>query len=114
MSSDLIKVLKRIMPGILIFVVGLVYFYYLPTHYDFDGTVFSQTLRFALIKGDLAQIIQPHHPLYFPLNYFIYKSLKTAVGYNVLEYFHLQLFSLFFGLLTLMFFYKILKKAICH
>ena len=112
MSSDLSKVLKKIMPGIVIFLLTLLYFYYLPTSYDFDGTVFSQTLRTALIKNDLGHAIQVHHSLYYPVNFFIYKILQLATGYNVLEYFHLQLFSLLFGLLTLIVSYKILKRTV--
>ncbi len=112
MSSDLSKVLKKIMPALLISLTGLIYFYYLPTGYDFDGTVFSQTLRNVLIQGGLGQFIQAHHPLYYPLTFFAYKTLQITTGYNVLEYFHLQLFSLFFGLFTLVYFYKIVKKAI--
>jgi len=112
MSSDLSKVLKKIVPGIVIFLVALLYFYYLPTSYDFDGTVFSQTLRTALIKNDLGQAIQVHHALYYPVNFFLYKILQLSTGYNVLEYFHLQLFSLLFGILTLIVSYKILKRTI--
>lgn len=99
------------MPGVVIFLVGLLYFYYLPVRYDFDGTVFSQTLRSILIKGGLADAIQAHHPLYYPVTFFLYKALQLTTGYNVLEYFHLQLFSLLFGLLTLTFFYKIIKRV---
>jgi len=112
MSSDLSKVLKKMMPALLISSIGLIYFYYLPTSYDFDGTVFSQTLRNVLIKGGLGEVIQAHHPLYYPLAFFIYKALQITAGYNVLEYFHLQLFSLFFGLFTLIYCYKIVKKAV--
>ena len=112
MSSDLKKILKKMMPALLISAVGLIYFYYLPTSYDFDGTVFSQTLRNVLIKGGLEEIIQAHHPLYYPLAFFIYKALQITTGYNVLEYFHLQLFSLFFGLFTLVYCYKIVKKTV--
>jgi hypothetical protein len=112
MSSDLSKILQKIMPGIVIFLLTLLYFYYLPTSYDFDGTVFSQTLRTALIKNDLGQAIQVHHSLYYPANFYIYKALQISIGYNALEYFHLQLFSLLFGLLTLVVSYKILKKTI--
>lgn len=114
MSSDLSKLLKKILPGVLISLVGLTYFYYFPVHYDFDGTVFSQALRYALLKDDLIHTIQPHHLFYFPINFYSYKFLKTATGYNVLEYFHLQLFSLFFGLMTLIFSYKIIKKTVEH
>ncbi|MFC2155585.1 hypothetical protein ACFLRB_03720 [Acidobacteriota bacterium] len=112
MSSDLSKVLKKMMPALLISSIGLIYFYYLPTSYDFDGTVFSQTLRDVLIKGGLGEVIQAHHPLYYPLAFFIYKALQITAGYNVLEYFHLQMFSFFFGLLTLVFCYKIVRKAV--
>ncbi len=112
MSGDLSKLLRKILPGVVISLVGITYFYYLPVHYDFDGTVFSQALRYALIKGGLIHTVQPHHLLYFPFNFFTYKFLKITTGYNVLEYFHLQLFSLFFGLMTLILIYKIIKKTI--
>lgn len=96
--------------GLMLFGIGLIYFIHLPVSYDFDGTVFSHYLRYALLKNDLAATAQPHHPLYMPVNYLIYKGLNAAVGYNVLEYFHLQLFSLCFGLLTLWVSYKIIKQ----
>jgi hypothetical protein len=92
-----------------LFFIALVYFRYLPMSYDFDGTVFSHHLRYALVKGDLNLDQHPHHLFYFPCNYFLYKLLHGLVGYQVLEYFHLQLFSLVFGLLTLGVVYKILN-----
>jgi hypothetical protein len=91
--------------------IGLFYFIYLPVSYDFDGTVFSSYLRYALIRDNLSEVVQPHHPLYFPLNYGLYKALNAVSGYRVLEYFHLQLFSLFFGMLTLWMSYKLAAAA---
>lgn len=97
-------------PGFILLLIGLIYFSFLPVNYDFDGTVFSQYLRYALVKDDLAVSFQPQHPLYIPVNYLLYKGLEKTTGYNVLEYFHLQLFSLCFGLLTLWLTYKIIKQ----
>ncbi len=94
---------------LLLFFIALLYFRYLPMSYDFDGTVFSQHLRYALVKGDLNLEQHPHHLFYFPCNYYLYKLLNSLLGYQVLEYFHLQLFSLVFGLLTLGVVYKILN-----
>lgn len=87
---------------------AFVFFIYLPVSFDYDGTVFSSYLRYALVKGDMSGLYQPHHPLYFPLTFGLYKLLSFVLGYNVLEYFHLQLFSLVFGVLTLWMGYKIL------
>lgn len=98
------------LPGLMLFLIGFIYFSLLPVNYDFDGTVFSQYLRYALLKNDLAAVNQPQHPLYIPVNYFLYKGLQKIAGYNVLEYFHLQLFSLCFGLLALWMIYKIIKQ----
>lgn len=94
---------------LVIFLIALVYFSYLPVSYDFDGTVFSQHLRYALFKGDLNLALHPHHLFYFPCSYYLYKILNSLLGYQVLEYYHLQLFSLVFGLLTLGVVYKILS-----
>jgi hypothetical protein len=96
--------------GLVILGIGLIYFIFLPVSYDFDGTVFSHYLRSGLIKNDLKIIHQPQHPLYMPVNYFLYKALQVTLDYNVLEYFHLQLFALVFGLLTLWFCYKIIRQ----
>ncbi len=93
-------------------IIGLLYFIYLPVSYDFDGTVFSHFLRYALLENNLSPVIQSHHLFYFPLNFIIYKTLNQLTGYQVLEYFHLQLFSLVFGLLTLMMSFRIMKKII--
>jgi hypothetical protein len=93
---------------LVIFLIALLYFSYLPVSYDFDGTVFSQHLRYALVKGDLNLEQHPHHLFYFPCSYYLYKLLNSLLGYQVLEYYHLQLFSLVFGLLTLGVVYKIL------
>jgi hypothetical protein len=94
---------------LVLFFIALLYFRYLPVSYDFDGTVFSQHLRHALVKSDIIPALHPHHLFYFPCNYFLYKLLHGVLGYQVLEYFHLQLFSLVFGLLTLGVVYKILN-----
>ncbi|MCP5048520.1 MAG: hypothetical protein GY940_15225 [bacterium] len=98
--------------GLLILCIGLIYFIYLPVDYDFDGTVFSSYLRYALVEGGVSDVVQPHHPLYFPVNYAIYKVLNQVTGYRVLEYFHLQLFSLLFGLLTLWISYRIVTSIL--
>ena len=111
MNKQSIKLPGNLVLGLVIFCIGVIYFAYLPVNYDFDGTVFSQYLRNALIRDDLVRTSQPQHPLYTPVNYLIYKGLKMAVEYNVLEYFHLQLFSLCFGLLTLWVSYKIIMKV---
>ena len=92
--------------------IGLVYFIFLPVSYDYDGTVFSQYLRYSLLEDNLRPVIQTHHLFYFPLNFLAYKALHQLTGYQVLEYFHLQLFSLLFGLLTLMMCYRIMRKII--
>ncbi|MGE5340048.1 MAG: hypothetical protein ACM3SY_01085 [Candidatus Omnitrophota bacterium] len=96
--------------GICILVIGIFYFAYFPVNYDFDGTVFGHFLRYALMKNDLTLVHQPQHPLYIPVNYVSYKWLKNLFGYSVLEYYHLQLFSFIFGLLTLWVCYKIVKR----
>jgi hypothetical protein len=90
--------------------IGLIYLTFFPVNYDFDGTVFSHYLRCGLIKNNLQTIQQPQHPLYMPINYLLYKALNLTLGYNPLEYFHLQLFSLLFGLLTLRLSYKIIRE----
>ncbi len=110
LSFKSVEWLEKFPVGIVILCIGLFYFIYLPVNYDFDGTVFSHYLRHGLVKGDLSAVHQPHHPLYIPVNYFLYKGLNTITGYNVLEYFHLQLFSLIFGMLTLWFSYKIIRQ----
>lgn len=92
--------------------IGLVYLVYLPVSYDFDGTVFSHYLRYALLRNDLKPVLQPHHLLYFPVNYILYKLFFWLFGYQVLEYFHLQLFSLMFGLMSLVIIYRILKHLV--
>ena len=101
--------IKRIILISILF-IGLIYFIYLPVSYDFDGTVFGSYLRYSLLKDDPSAAVQPHHPLYFPVNYGIYKLLGLTVGYRVLEYFHLQLFSLLFGLLTLWVCFRLLES----
>ena len=111
MSKVSFKWSKELALIFIIFCIGLVYFANFPVSYDFDGTVFSQYLRYALMRDDLVVTAQPQHPFYIPINYLIYKGLQTVSGYNMLEYFHLQLFSLCFGLLTLWVSYKIIKAA---
>ena len=93
-----------------ILVIALAYFIYLPVSYNFDGTVFSQMLRFALRTGDWLTVAQTHHLLYFPLNYLLYRLLGSLFHYQVLEFFHLQLFSMLFGLATLLLAERMLKK----
>ncbi|GEM_PF-1302027 len=95
-------------PLLVLLFIALLYLIFFPVNYDFDGTVFSQFLRYGLAKGDLITIKQPQHPIYMPVNYAVYKILDKLFGYSVLEYFHLQLFSLVFGLALLWFVYKIL------
>ena len=111
MNKYSFKSTAKWLPALMILLIGLIYLSFLPVNYDFDGTVFSQYLRYALVKNDLSVTHQPQHPLYTPLNYLLYNGLKKAVGYNVLEYFHLQLFSLCFGLLTLWVTHKIIKQV---
>lgn len=102
------KISEKWLAGIVILGIGFFFFIHLPVDYDFDGTVFSSYLRYGLIKGNLSEIVQPHHPLYFPVNYLIYKGLHALLGYEVLEYFHLQLFSLCCGLLALWVSFKLI------
>jgi hypothetical protein len=90
--------------------VPLLYFIYLPVSYSFDGTVFSHMLRNALLKNDWLGAVQIHHLLYFPLNYLAYRILEALIHYRVLEFFHLQLFSMFFGVATLILVERMLKK----
>ena len=105
-----LKSLEKYLLLFTLFFIGLLYFRFLPLNYDYDGTVFSQYLRYAVVKNDLTPILHPHHLFYFPCNYLLYKSLHWLTGYQVLEYFHLQIFSLLFGLFTLGVIYKILYK----
>ncbi len=90
--------------------IPLLYFSFLPVSYSFDGTVFSHMLRNALLKNDWLGVVQIHHLLYFPLNYLSYRLLETLFHYQVLEFFHLQLFSMFFGVATLVLIERLLKK----
>jgi len=90
--------------------IPLFYFIYLPVSYSFDGTVFSHILRYALLKHNWLDITQTHHLFYFPINYLIYRVLEALFHYRVLEFFHLQLFSMFFGIATLMLVERMLKK----
>ncbi len=91
--------------------VPLLYFLFLPVSYSFDGTVFSQMLRYALLKHDWLGVAQIHHLLYFPGSYLAYRFLQACFHYQVLEFFHLQLFSMFFSLATLLLVERVLKKA---
>lgn len=102
------KIEGKWVPYLIILLIGLFYFINLPAAYDYDGTVFSQYLRYSLAKSDLAAVSNPHHPWYMSVNYYLYKGLRSLFGYNAMEYFHLQLFSLLFGLLTLWVVYKII------
>lgn len=110
MKNISIKLPEKVKPALALFFIGLIYLSYLPVSYDFDGTVFSQYLRYAILKNDLVLSAQPQHPLYIPINYLLYKGLNTVTGYNTLEYFHLQLFSLCFGLLALWVTYKFIRE----
>ncbi|MCX6555322.1 MAG: DUF2723 domain-containing protein [Candidatus Aminicenantes bacterium] len=89
---------------------ALLYFSFLPVNYSFDGTVFSHFLRYALIKHDWLGVTQIHHLLYFPANYLIYRVLEALFHYRVLEFFHLQLFSMLFAILNLGLVGRMLKK----
>jgi hypothetical protein len=82
----------------------------LPVSYSFDGTVFSHMLRYALQKHEWIEIGQVHHVLYFPLTYWLYRILHVLFGYRVLEFFHLQLFSMAFSVATLVLVERLLKK----
>jgi len=90
--------------------IPLLYFSFLPVSYSFDGTVFSHMLRYALQKHNLLDVMQIHHLFYFPFNYLIYRVLEALFHYRVLEFFHLQLSSMFFGITTLMLVERMLKK----
>ncbi|MCP4150454.1 MAG: hypothetical protein GY757_22085 [bacterium] len=106
------RVPKKYILLLILFLVGVLYFRYFPVIYDFDGTVFSQHLRYAVLKENMKPVIQEHHLLYLPCNYHLYRSLNALTGYRPLEYFHLQVFSLLFGLMTLWVLYKILSRII--
>ncbi|MCX6557039.1 MAG: DUF2723 domain-containing protein [Candidatus Aminicenantes bacterium] len=95
---------------LLFIAIALLYFSFLPVNYSFDGTVFSHFLRYALLKHDWPAVTQIHHLLYFPANYLLYRGLEVVFHYRVLEFFHLQLFSMFFGVLTLVLVERMLKK----
>jgi hypothetical protein len=90
--------------------IFLFYFIFLPVSYNFDGTVFSQILRYSLRTHDWLAVVQAHHLLYFPLNYLLYRLLELLFHYQVLEFFHLQLFSMLFGLATLLVIERMLNK----
>ncbi len=101
---------SRWFTGALFVVIPLVYFIFLPVSYSFDGTVFSHMFRSALLKHDWLGSVQFHHLLYFPLNYLAYRLLEALIHYRVLEFFHLQLFSMFFGVASLFLIERMLKK----
>ena len=107
---DLPSPTKVILAALVFLGVPLLYFIFLPVNYSFDGTVFSHFLRYALIKHNLLDVVQIHHLLYFPANYLVYRVLETIFHYRVLEFFHLQLFSMFFGVMTLVLIERMLKK----
>lgn len=88
-------------------IIFYTYMVYLPVNYNFDGTVFSQFLRYATHKNTLEPVIQIHHLLYFPVNVLLYKGFQQMTPFPIQEYYFLQLFSLLFGLLTLMVVYRI-------
>jgi hypothetical protein len=92
---------RLILPAGLIAAVALVYFAFLPVSYSFDGTVFGHMLRRALLRGEWLSLGQVHHLLYVPLAYWLYRGLQALAGYQVLEFFHLQMISLLFGAATL-------------
>jgi len=114
MKNISVKLSPKVTLALTLFFIGIIYIGNLPVNYDFDGTVFSQYLRYAVLKNDLVLSAQPQHPLYIPVNYLFYKTLNTVTGYSVLEYFHLQLFSLCFGLLTLWVSYKFIREITKH
>jgi len=93
----------------LFFFVFYIYIVYISASYNFDGVVYSQFLRYALLKNDLISILAPHHLLYYPLAFGSFKVLSILGASPLVEYYHLQLLSLFSGLLTLVFIYYILK-----
>ena len=101
---------KLALGGIVFIGIPLLYFIFFPVSYSFDGTVFSQMLRSALRKRDWLASVQFHHLLYFPLNYLSYHLLEAPFHYRVLEFFHLQLFSMFFGVASLLVIERMLKK----
>jgi hypothetical protein len=101
---------SRFLLAAVFFSITIFYLSFLPVAYSFDGTVFSHFLRFALVTDNWLQVTQIHHVLYFPLNYLVYRSLQNVFQYRVLEFFHLQLFSMFFGVMTLVLVERMLKK----
>ena len=92
---------------ILFFLIFTIYFLNLPVDYDFDGTVFSQYLRYSIVKNDLTPILQLHHFLYFPLAFITYKLFSLILSMTYLEYFHLQILSLFSSIIALIYLNKI-------
>jgi hypothetical protein len=102
--------LKRLLAALVFAGIPLLYFSFLPVSYSFDGTVFSQMLRYALLKRNWLDMVQLHHLAYFPLAYLAYRVLAALFHYRVLEFFHLQMVSLFFGAGTLLLVERTLKK----
>ncbi|MCK4763005.1 MAG: hypothetical protein KAW12_12485 [Candidatus Aminicenantes bacterium] len=100
---------QKIILGLLFFFIFYIYLIFLPAAYNFDGTVFSHFLRYALVKNDVKPVLSLHHLLYYPFAFLSYKLFSTLFGLHMLEYYYLQLFSMFFGLPALFFIYKIFK-----
>ncbi len=109
-KTDLPAALKVPLAALVFLGIPLLYFIFLPVSYSFDGTVFSHMLRGALLKNDWQSIVQVHHLLYFPLSFLSYRLLEALFDYQVLEFFHLQLFSMFFAMATLFLLERMLKK----
>ncbi len=107
---DMPGTMKLALTALFFMGVALLYFIFLPVSYSFDGTVFSHMLRRALLKHDWLSIVQIHHLLYFPVNYLAYRLLEVLFHYRVLEFFHLQLFSMSFGVATLFLVERLLKR----
>jgi hypothetical protein len=103
-------IFSRLQIALILGGIALFYFSFLPVSYSFDGTVFSHFLRYALVKHNLLDVVQIHHLLYFPANYLIYRVLEAIFNYQALEFFHLQIFSMFFGVMTLALIERMLKK----
>ncbi len=97
----------RLSLGVLFFFIFYMYFVFLPVDYNFDGTVFSNFLRYALLKNSVQPVLSPHHLLYHPFCFFTYKIIMAITGSQMLEYYFLQLVSLSFGLLTLIMLYRV-------
>jgi len=101
---------RNLLLALSFFFIFYIYLVFISYHYNFDGVVFSQFLRSALFTNNLTPILAPHHLLYFPFGFVTYKILSVLTGYSMLEYYHLQLLSLFMGLATLAVIYRIFKS----